>query len=68
MAMCEDYPCCGHGPAGCPDQSGRFPCSQCGRRLPKTATSSICAKCLKGMMRRASAIDQYDQYGGYDRD
>ena len=45
---CEDYPCCGHGPApygddgGCPDAEGRFNCVLCGRTLPKGATSSIC--------------------------
>ena len=56
MAKCEDYPCCGHGPAGdggaCPDKSGRFPCVECGARLPKSATSSICGKCQKRMARR----------------
>ncbi len=53
MARCEDYPCCGHGPAGdggaCPDSSGRFPCVECGKRMPKNASSSICAKCLRRM-------------------
>lgn len=45
---CEDYPCCGHGPAplgdggGCPDAQGRFNCVLCGRKLPRGATSSIC--------------------------
>jgi len=53
MAMCEDYPYCGHRPIGdgsaCPDQPGRLLCVECGRNLPKTATSGICAKCLKRM-------------------
>lgn len=49
---CEDYPCCGHGPppgdgGGCPDSSGRFNCTECGRKLAKGAASSICNKCQK---------------------
>ena len=48
MPVCEDYPCCGHGPpplgdgGGCPDEKGRFDCVLCGRKLPRGATSSIC--------------------------
>ncbi len=47
--VCEDYPCCGHGPAphgdggGCPDTEGRFRCVLCGRKLPRGAASSICS-------------------------
>ena len=63
---CEDYPCCGHGPAGdggaCPDKSGRFPCCECGKKMPKNASSSICAACLRRMARRES------KYRGYDSD
>lgn len=50
MNRCEDYPCCGHGPAplgdggGCPDSEGRFNCVLCGKLLPKGATSSICSR------------------------
>lgn len=46
---CEDYPCCGHGPApygddgGCPDAKGSFTCLLCGKRLAKDAPSAICA-------------------------
>ena len=53
MARCEDYPCCGHGPAplgdggGCPDAEGRFKCVLCSRKLPKGARSSICAPCQR---------------------
>ncbi len=53
MTVCEDYPCCGHGPppqgdgGGCPDDEGRFLCSQgCGKLLAAGAVSSICADCL----------------------
>ena len=49
MAHCEDYPCCGHGPGDCPDSKGRMKCVECGKRQPKTATSSICPKCLRRM-------------------
>ena len=45
MARCEDYPCCGHEPGDCPDSRGRMKCVECGKRLPVSATSSICAKC-----------------------
>lgn len=46
---CEDYPCCGHGADGgaCPDKSGRFPCVECGKPLPRNTSSSICRACLK---------------------
>lgn len=52
MPRCEDYPCCGHEPNGCPDSQGRFPCVECGRKLPKHATSSICPSCMKAAHRR----------------
>lgn len=48
---CEDYPCCGHGPAplgdggGCPDSDGCFDCVLCGQKLAKSARSSICRDC-----------------------
>jgi hypothetical protein len=51
MNRCEDYPCCGHGPAplgdggGCPDRQGRFNCVTCGTKLRRGATSAICARC-----------------------
>lgn len=56
--VCEDYPCCGHGPppmgdgGGCPDSEGRFDCVTCGRKLPKSASSSICGRCRGEMARR----------------
>ena len=54
---CEDYPCCGHEQGDCPDSEGRFNCVECGKRLKKNATSSICEKCLRRM-----------DYGDYGRD
>jgi hypothetical protein len=45
MARCEDYPCCGHEPDGCPNSDGSFNCAQCGKKLPKDSPSSICNKC-----------------------
>lgn len=60
-ARCEDYPCCGHEDGGCPDSSGRFPCSNCGKRLPKDSRSSICNKCQRRMERQArSGADDHD--------
>lgn len=64
MARCEDYPCCGHGPQGdggsCPDKSGRFGCVECGKKMPKTASSSICATCQRRLSR------QHEDYGDFD--
>ncbi len=64
MPRCEDYPCCGHGPAGdggaCPSKSGRFPCVECGRKLPKNSSSSICDKCQQRMYQRSWEPDYYD--------
>lgn len=47
MPYCEDYPCCGHEPGDCPDAQGRFRCVGCGKRLPRTASSSYCARCQR---------------------
>ncbi len=53
MSLCEDFPCCGHGPAphgdggGCPDAEGRFNCAGCGRKLAKNSRSSLCSPCLR---------------------
>jgi hypothetical protein len=63
---CEDYPCCGHGPApmgdggGCPDSQGRFNCAGCGRKLARNATSALCARC-RNPRRRAR---RYSEDGG----
>lgn len=59
MARCEDFPCCGHESGDCPDSSGRMKCVECGKRQPKTATSSICPKCTRRM-----SCEDYDY--GYD--
>jgi len=53
---CEDYPCCGHEPGDCPrvSRSGStwWPCVECGKRLPKNASSSICNTCMRKAERR----------------
>jgi hypothetical protein len=53
---CEDYPCCGHEAGDCPthDAQGneRWTCTECGRRLPLHASSSICNKCRRRLERR----------------
>lgn len=53
---CEDYPCCGHGPAplgdggGCPvryaDGTQRWRCAGCGSLLPENNRSALCDGCL----------------------
>ena len=66
MKRCEDYPCCGHGPAphgdggGCPDEEGRFDCVLCGAKLKKGASSSICPSC-----RVSRFTDDDDRDGRY---
>jgi len=52
MARCEDFPCCGHEAGDCPDSHGRMKCVECGKRLPRTATSSICVRCQRVMAQR----------------
>jgi len=60
---CEDFPCCGHEAGDCPtlDSKGRprFTCVCCGKRLPRNAPSSICAKC-----HQRRAWDNDDPYDG----
>ncbi len=68
MPLCEDYPCCGHGPppqgdgGGCPHADGSFDCS-CGARLPVNSPSALCVRCR-------NEIGEYDEYYGdrLDRD
>lgn len=65
MPICEDYPCCGHGPAplgdggGCPDEEGRYPCVFCGARLPKGHPRASCDGCASRQAWRQS--EQNDQ-------
>jgi len=67
---CEDYPCCGHGPAplgdggGCPDAEGRFDCCGCGAKLPAGSRSALCDGCH----RRHRREDSYDEPGTDERD
>jgi len=51
MAMCEDFPCCGHENGCCPNfsESGEqldMVCT-CGKRLPISAVVSICRACME---------------------
>ena len=54
MARCEDFPCCGHEAGDCPrirkDGSEAWSCVECGKELPRKATSSICVKCQRRML------------------
>lgn len=67
---CEDFPCCGHALGDCPDSQGRMRCVECGKRLSKRATSSICHRCLRRMEqdedyeRDHPPDEQYDYYPG----
>lgn len=54
---CEDYPCCGHEQGDCPDSEGRMKCVECGKRLSRSATSSICKKCQREMQKRDDDFD-----------
>lgn len=65
MAMCEDFPCCGHEMGCCPSfdpetgQQLNMRCI-CGATLPVNAPSSICQGCLRREME--------EDYGYYDND
>ena len=65
MPRCEDYPCCGHEAGDCPDSKGRMKCVDCGKRLSKAATSSICSSCLKRMNRRGQSDLDHDYSMNY---
>lgn len=50
IMACEDYPCCGHEPGGCPvvdEATGeqRFRCARCGYLMPPKARSAVCEPC-----------------------
>ena len=71
---CEDYPCCGHGPApygdggGCPvqfdDGTERWPCARCGALMPVGNRSAICDGCHE--LHRRQEYDDYDPYDDYE--
>ena len=73
MAMCEDFPCCGHEQGCCPDfdESGRqlnMKCV-CGATLPVDNSSSICGTCLhEGMEDPNDLHDHYRDYEDEDED
>lgn len=55
MARCEDYPCCGHASGDCPDHDSKgrevWRCVECGRKLARNASSSICVRCVRRLER-----------------
>jgi len=70
MAMCEDFPCCGHEMGCCPrfDESGRqldMVCT-CGARLPVNNRYSICDRCLR--MDEDGCYDEYEDDHEDDED
>lgn len=46
MAMCEDYPCCGHELNTCPTEDGPV-CVGCYAQLPEYSRYSLCEWCLR---------------------
>lgn len=58
---CEDYPCCGHEPGGCPNEDGSFSCCRCGIRMPKGNRSAMCNRCHEYYRRRNYEDDPYEE-------
>jgi len=72
MAMCEDFPCCGHEAGCCPrfDESGRqldMVCV-CGARLPVDNPTSICNACLRRGMEEDGFYDDDEGWSQNDED
>jgi hypothetical protein len=72
MAMCEDFPCCGHEMGCCPrfDDAGRqldMVCT-CGARLPVNNRYSICDGCLRQGMEEDGCYDEYEDDCDDDED
>lgn len=74
MAMCEDFPACGHENGCCPDfdESGNqlnMVCT-CGAKLPVTSRYSICRSCMDrgsdedAMYGRESGSHNYEGFYG----
>jgi len=69
MAMCEDFPCCGHEQGCCPDfdESGKqlnMRCT-CGAAVPLSSHSSICRDCRQALQ---DELDGYDDDDDFDDD
>jgi hypothetical protein len=60
MAMCEDFPCCGHELNSCPTEDGPV-CVGCQAQLSPDARYSLCEWCLR-------RPDEDDWDGGYGDD
>ena len=72
MAMCEDFPCCGHEMGCCPrfDDAGRqldMVCT-CGARLPVTNRFSICDGCIQRGMDDDHEVEFADEDEDEDED
>lgn len=70
MPRCEDFPCCGHEPGDCPsrrrDGSEVWRCVECGGKLPRSASSSICERCMRLARRRvAQGLDMFPEGNDY---
>lgn len=59
MTRCEDYPCCGHSNGECPNSDDTFNCCQCGKKLKKDTTSSLCNRCIQRVRDDVYSEDGY---------
>lgn len=64
---CEDYPCCGHEPGGCPvidQETGeqRFHCARCGILMQPQARSAVCEPCHKRWNEEEFLDEMYERY------
>ena len=63
---CEDYPCCGHEPGGCPvvgeDGEKRYPCARCDILMPPRARSAVCEPCHKRWAFEEFSDEMPDKY------
>lgn len=68
MAMCEDFPCCGHEHGCCPRYENGVQMDMvctCGKRLPVDNPVSICNACLNTEGWYDSDTPMFhDYYGG----
>lgn len=66
MAMCEDYPCCGHELGCCPDRDADgnqldMKCT-CGASVPLNSRSSLCEGCYNRLMAEMDGEYYDDEY------
>lgn len=68
MAMCEDFPACGHEQGCCPRFENGVQTEMvcvCGARLPKNNPVSLCHHCLKDAERQDAYPEDTPMYEDY---